>query len=277
MKKNTLQQFFDKFQVFRLEEFNEFIASKRSDGNIDLSTRNNLLAHYVKQQRLVRIKKGIYQVIPPGEFPEYYTVDPYLLTSKLTDDAILSHHTALEVYAKAYSIFNTYNYWTKKEVRHPFTYQGIKFKSIQQPKILIEKKQELFGTKLIYRKDQSLRITSFERTLVDILERPKLAGGWEEIWKSLAFIDFFDIDEVFQYCSLLENATTFAKVGFYLEQNQQRLAVTNEELDKFSKYIPKSPHYIERIKSTHQSRTLLKRWNLIVPNKLLDEAWEENL
>jgi predicted transcriptional regulator of viral defense system len=275
VKKNTLHEFFNKFQVFRLEDLNEFILSKEPGKTIDPNTRNNLLAHYIKQKRLVRIRREIYQVIPLGESPEYYAIDPYLLASKLTDDAILSHHTALEVHAKAYSIFNTCNYWTKKEIRHPFESQGIKFKSVQQPKILIAKNQEDFGTKLIYRKDQSLRITTFERTLVDAIERPKLVGGWEEIWRSLAAIDYFDIDEVFHYCSLLENATTFAKVGFYLERNQKRLAVTDKELDKFSKFIPQSPHYIER--SRNRSGTFVKRWNLIVPDELLEESWEEDL
>jgi predicted transcriptional regulator of viral defense system len=277
VRKNTLHEFFNKFQVFRLEDLNEFILSKEPEKTIDANTRNNLLAHYIKQKRLVRIRREIYQVIPLGESSEYYAIDPYLLASKLTDDAILSHHTALEAHAKAYSIFNTCNYWTKKEIRHPFEFQGLKFKSVQQPKILIEKKQENFGIKLIYRKDQPLRVTSFGRTLVDVIERPKLVGGWEEIWRSLAAIDYFDIDEIFHYCSLLENATTFAKVGFYLEQNQKKLAVTNQELEKFSKFIPQSPHYMERTRTKNKSGTLIKRWNLIVPGKLLEESWEEDL
>ncbi len=273
MEKNALYEFFNKFQVFRLEDLNEFLESKDPEKAVEHNRRKKLLAHYIKQKRLVKIRKEIYQVIPPGESSENYAVDPYLLASKLADDAILSHHTALEVHAKAYSIFNTFYYWTRKEIRYPFEYQGIKFKPVQQPKILLEKKQEDFGTKIVYRKDQALKVTTFERTFVDLLDRPKLAGSWEEIWRSLASIDYFDIDEVFHYCSLLENATIFAKVGFYLEQNQKRLAVTDKELNKFSKFKPRSPHYLEK----NKSGKLLQRWNLIVPDEILEETWEEKL
>lgn len=29
-----------------------------------------------------------------------------------------------------------------------------------------------------------LRVASLERTLVDVLDRPDLAGSWEEVWRS---------------------------------------------------------------------------------------------
>jgi len=277
VKKNTLHEFLNKFQVFRLEDLNEFIKTKEPEKIIDPDTRNNLLAHYIKQGRLQRVRREVYQTIPPGESSENYSLDPYLLASKLSDDAVLSHHTALEAHAKAYSIFNTFYYWTKKEIRYPFEYQGVKFKAVQQPKISLEKKQENFGIKLIYRKEQVLKVTTLERTFVDVLDRPKLAGSWEEIWRSLASIDYFDIDEIFQYCSLLENATIFAKVGFYLEQNQKRLAITDRELDKFSKFKPQGPHYLERQSISTKAGKLFQRWNLIVPDEVLEETWNENL
>lgn len=63
----------------------------------------------------------------------------------------------------------------------------------------------------------SVRVTSLERTLVDVLVRPDLGGGWEEIWRSLEMVEFFDLDVVIDYTLLFENATTAAKVGFFLE------------------------------------------------------------
>ena len=49
--------------------------------------------------------------------------------------------------------------------------------------------------------------TSLERTLVDVLDRPDLTGSWEEIWRSLESIEFFDIEQIVEYVLLLENAT----------------------------------------------------------------------
>ena len=47
---------------------------------------------------------------------------------------------------------------------------------------------------------------------MDVLDRPDLAGGWEEVWRSLESVEFFDIDQVVRYSLLLENATTCAIV-----------------------------------------------------------------
>lgn len=68
---------------------------------------------------------------------------------------------------------------------------------------------------LAYLSGVDLRVTSLERTLVDVLDRPDLSGSWEEIWRSLESIEFFDLDQVITYALLLGNATTAAKVGFF--------------------------------------------------------------
>jgi predicted transcriptional regulator of viral defense system len=68
-----------------------------------------------------------------------------------------------------------------------------------------------------------LRIASLERTLVDALDRPDLSGSREEIWRSLESVEFFNLDKVVEYGLLLGNATTGAKVGFFLEQHRKPL------------------------------------------------------
>ena len=66
-------------------------------------------------------------------------------------------------------------------------------------------------------------MTGLERTLVDVLNRPDLTGSWEEIWRSLESVEFFDLDKVAEYVHLLGNATTAAKVDFFLEQHREAL------------------------------------------------------
>ncbi len=43
-----------------------------------------------------------------------------------------------------------------------------------------------------------MRVASLERTLVDVLNRPRYPGGWEEVWRSLESVAFFDLDRVVQ-------------------------------------------------------------------------------
>ena len=79
----------------------------------------------------------------------------------------------------------------------------------------------MFGVTGHNRSGVQLRVTNHERTLVDVLDRPDLTGSWEEIWRSLESVEFFSLDQVIEYTRLLENATTAAKVGFFLEQHRE--------------------------------------------------------
>ena len=81
---------------------------------------------------------------------------------------------------------------------------------------------------------------------MDVLDRPDLGGGWEEIWRSLEMVEFFDLDVVIEYTLLLENATTAAKVGFFLEQHKEALMVEASHLDPLRARRPLKPHYLMR-------------------------------
>ena len=71
---------------------------------------------------------------------------------------------------------------------------------------------------------------SLERTLVDVMDRPHLSGSWEEIWRSLEMIKHINIDNVIEYALLLNNSTTIAKVGYYIEQHRDVLDIADYQL-----------------------------------------------
>ena len=120
-----------------------------------------------------------------------------------------------------------------------------------------------------------MRVTTLERTLVDVLDRPDLGGGWEEIWRSLGAVEFFNLDQIIEYATILGNATTAAKVGFFLEQHRESLMVEDGHLARLSALRPKEPHYLERTAKTEQK--LVAKWNLVVPAALIERAWEQVL
>ena len=198
-------------------------------------------------------------------------VDPYLIAAKMTKDAVLGYHTALEFHGKAYSVFNQYHYLSKsRSLAVQFRtnlFQGVSF-----PQSLCDKKQEMFDVISHQRAGVEIHVTSLERTFVDVLDRPDLAGGWEEIWRSLEQIEFFDVDKVVEYVKLLDNATTAAKVGFFLEQRKEALMVDDKYFNKLKALVPKQPHYFN---TKEKSGRLMKEWNIIVPQYILDKTWQE--
>ena len=102
-----------------------------------------------------------------------------------------------------------------------------------------------------------------------------LAGSWEEIWRSLESVEFFDLDQVVEYSMLLENATTAAKVGFFLEQHRESLMVDDAHLDPLRKLRPRQPHYL--IRGERKGCQWVKNWNLMIPAEILNKSWGEVL
>lgn len=263
--------FFRKHPVFTGEELRKHLSSH---GEVGSRAQEALLAYHRKAGRIVRVRRGLYAVIPPGADADSYPVDLFLVAAKLTPDAVLSHHTALEFYGKAYSVHTHFIYSASRPLS-PLTFRSHVFRGTKFPKVLLRTGKEHVGVSSAERAGLEIRITSLERTLVDVLDRPDLSGSWEEIWRSLESIEFFDLDEVVRYALLLGNATTGAKVGFFLEEHRETLMVEEHHLKALHDLRPRQPHYLER--SKRKSGRLVSEWNLVVPSEVLERTWEEVL
>ncbi len=86
-------------------------------------------------------------------------------------------------------------------------------------------------------------------------------------------VEFFDLDAVLEYSLLLGNATTAAKVGFFLERNREALMVDECHLKALRDRRPAQPHYMD-LARRHPGR-LVRDWNLVVPEDVLTRSWDE--
>jgi predicted transcriptional regulator of viral defense system len=106
-----------------------------------------------------------------------------------------------------------------------------------------------------------------------VLDAPRHGGGWEEVWRSLESVEFFDLDAVTDYVLALDSAVAVAKVGFYLEQHREQLMVEDRHLERLRAHAPAQPVYLERAK--REPGRLQAGWNLIVPERVLTRAWAD--
>lgn len=266
-----LNDFFATRSVFTLKELDEYLVGK---GSTNKNTRKNLLSYYQNNGRIAKVRRGLYLVVPPGSNSDQSSFDCYLIAAKMTEDAVLGYHTALELHGKAYSMFFRYYYFSLSRSLS-LQFRSNTFQSVAVPQALREKGKDMFGVVTRNRGGVDARVTNFERTFVDVLDRPELSGSWEEIWRSLELIEFFDLDQVLEYVELLGNATTAAKVGFFLEQHRDSLMVDSKYLNKIKELAPKQALYMdERSKKDGQ---LMKDWNLIVSKEVLNRTWEDVL
>lgn len=267
----ALSEFLSQRAVFTTGQLEAFL-SERGSGN--RNTQKALLAYYRKRGRIRPLRRGLYAVVPPGSSTESVTVDPYLVAASVSEDAVLGYHTALEFHGRAYSVFRRLYVVTAVKFA-PFRFGAYEFRRAPAPRPLLAKGKQMFGVVRRERSGVEIRVTNLERTLVDVLARPELGGGWEEAWRSLESVEFFDLEAVVEYVWLLGNATTAAKVGFFLDQHREALMVPEEILERLRALRPKQPHYMERRR--RRNCRWVKEWNLMAPEEILNRSWGEVL
>jgi predicted transcriptional regulator of viral defense system len=264
-----LGEFFSRHAVFTVREIELFLSARES-GNAN--TRKSLLTYHRSQGRIIPVRRGLYATVPVGTDPVSFRIDPYLLASKLAPDAVLSYHTALEFHGKAYTVYRNLTY-TSSTKALPLKFQSHEFRGVPMPQRLRTKGKDMYGVSRLSRSGVEIRVTNHERTLVDVLDRPDLTGSWEEIWRSLESVEFFDLDQVVGYAMLLENATTAAKVGYFLDKHRENLMVEDADLEPLLRMRPRQPHYL--IRGKRKDCRWVKDWNLMIPKEILNKSWGE--
>ncbi|OGT07866.1 MAG: hypothetical protein A2X78_04145 [Gammaproteobacteria bacterium GWE2_37_16] len=266
----NIKDFFNQHPVFRYEEFSDFM---RENGTTQTNAIHRLLGYYRAQDKLIPIRRLLYAV-NPDMILNQREIDPYLIAAKATQNAVLAYHTALEIHNLAYTTFEELTYLTTLPSRG-FSFQNQHYRPVSYPKALTIQKKELFGVDTIKRNGLDIKVTSLERTLVDILDRPDLSGGWEEIIRSLDHIVTFDAQKIVDYTLLLSKGGVTAKVGYFFEQLPKHLAIDQKYLSQLSANLPKQPYYIDSNRNGKNQGIYIKKWQLIIPKHIAERQWEE--
>ncbi len=234
------------------------------------STLQNLLQYHQKQGHILLVRKGLYAAIPKEAQGFENLIDPFLLASKLSDDAVLAYHTALALHGRGYTTTNHFYYLTRTRKKKSFEFQGNTYQAVSIPSTL---KNTDMGIVQRNRLGLTLSVTSLERTFVDILDRPSLCLSWEEIFRIIESIEYLHLDAVLEYATHLGKRKTAAMVGFFLEMYQEKWIVSSKHLENLQKLCPKKPFYLKRaLKGPHK---LISKWNLILQQEFLNKSWEE--
>jgi len=238
-----------------------------AEGIVSNPTRNHILKKYVrkflKEGKLVRIRRGLYASLEPTQDPQSFTPDKFLVGAKIREDGFLGYHTALEFHGSANSaVYNTvYVCVDKSKGFEEFSFSGLRFKAVSPQdteKGVVKEKYQ----------GQSVVVTDKERTFIDCLDRVKYAGGWEECLKSLESLRSLDFDRLIDHLFLRENDFLRRKAGFVLNLLRETSGfyehLTDEHLKKLSESTGKTPRYLEGAKETGEKPTFNKEWNLYV-------------
>jgi predicted transcriptional regulator of viral defense system len=262
----------DYFATHPVFRFGDFASAHRAGEARKPAASRATLRQHLRAGNLLHVRRGLYAVVPRGAAAETLRTDPFLLASRAAPDAVIAYHAALQLHGRAHSLSRRVTYLTCTRAK-PFEFRGTEFVPVPVPPAL-RRLPDLGGGFIdVQRSGLPVRVTTLERTLVDVLDAPRHGGGWEEIWRSLESVEYFDVDAVTDYALKRGSAATVARVGFFLEQHREELMLEESHLERLREHAPSQPTYLERGK--RESGKLLTRWNLVVPERVLNRSWAE--
>jgi len=261
-----ISAFLEYHPVFTLDELREYLGYKNGGRKA-----YDAVLYQKKVQRIGMVKYGLYFSIRPGSNAQQTSPDPFLVASKLSNDAVIGFHSALDLLGFGHSLFNTYYYFSNR-FRPALRFRGSYFRCVVTPDKLQKKSQQFYGTEKVERVGQKIIVTGKERTLVDCLDRPHYCGGFEETYRSLEKMPYLQFEVLLEYLHLREQKKLYATVGFFLEQHRETFHVEESFLHQLEGKKPATPVYWDRSK---KGGTYVKRWNLVVPKQVFERSWEE--
>jgi len=259
-RKLNVTDFFATHPVFSLDEAVEVLArgGKRA-GVVDR------LKYHLKTGRLKRVTREIYAVVPPVVSVEDFRPDPFLVAKAMHPNGIFSHHSALELLGAAYSVWNQCTLYVARR-RRPLLLDGFAVRFLDSPLPMQTGSGKQLGTRRVERQGMLLEVTGPERTLVEGFNRPSLVGGLEELVRSAAGFTTLDLDLLEEVLRRYGLARLWAATGWFLERFQKSFHVPDAFLTRMEERRPRSRVYAER---DQRGGTLVRRWNLILPQTLL--------
>lgn len=216
------------------------------------------LSYHVKAGNLVRLKRGLYQYAD--------TFDPISVAARWAPDAVLAYDGALALQqpwrdkAGLVAPPTRVSFLTRTRRTREVGADNVELNPVRPPAAL--GKRWRIGVEAVDRNGLNVKVTTPERTLVDLLDRLDLAPSLGVLWESFVS-QALDVDAMIAHARALGSDLTQARLGVFL---QQRPGTTNAHLAKLSR--PTSPSYFDRARRGSQEVAFDRAWNLMVPLRL---------
>lgn len=262
VKSSSTLRFLEGNEVFTLEEYLGAV-----DPMVTERTRYTNLQNAVRRGQAYRAKRGLYA----SSLGVYRDRVPnvFLLASKAAGDAVVSHHSALEAHGVAHSPWRTV-YFTSGQKIADFDVRGYRFHRVAPP-VVSDPNATFESYSTVVRAGEALvPVTTRERTLVDCLRDIRLAGGVEELLRSLGGFTTMSTAALASVVNQFESPTIRARVGWACEMFQEDWGVDVEFLEAMRKGLGRGTY---RLLPHPGRQEFVARWRLYVPADLPYADW----
>ncbi|MBI2470214.1 MAG: type IV toxin-antitoxin system AbiEi family antitoxin domain-containing protein [Planctomycetes bacterium] len=176
-----------------------------------------MLSRWAKKGWLSRVKRGLYIPIPlESRTAEIPLEDPWIIVERLYSPCYIGGWSAAEYWDLTEQVFRTIVVMTtqKPRERNPII-KGTKFllKTISE--------KEMFGLKPVWRGQVKISVSDPSRTILDMLNYPKLGGGIRSVadmFSNYLKSENKDLKLLIEYAKRLGNGAVFKRLGFLLER-----------------------------------------------------------
>lgn len=169
-----------------------------------------MLAQHVRAGHIKRLARGFYASLPKHADPACWWVDRFLVASRLRPEAVIGYHSALEAHDCAYTAAFDVQVIASGEPGAVETSEIVcRFVRPAAP-------LGPDSVTVLDRVGQSVPVTTLERTVADVFDRPDLAGGADELLSSLDLVVRLDAHKLVRHLEALGNATAAGVAGWWL-------------------------------------------------------------
>jgi predicted transcriptional regulator of viral defense system len=227
-----------------------------------------LLHNLEHKHWLERVTKGLYQFIPLSYgYPERIPPsNSFIIGANLIKPYYFSYYTSNSHYGFTTQMpFTLFIATTKKKPEITWTGSTFKFITLSKRKFFGYKKEQIF--------DNEVMMAEPEKSLVDSFDKPKYAGGIEQlariVWRGLPKVKE---EKLVKYAIRMNSHALIQRMGFIIDYlaNEKLIKPLPKNLkDKLLKHVGKTAIYLDSRKP--KSGKFSKEWNTInnVPREQL--------
>lgn len=215
-----------------------------------------LMRDMIKRGLLLRLKEGVYWIIPYEQDAKAYFPNWHLVAKYLVGDAdhYIGYYSAMQIHSLITQPSLIEQIVVNQQIKPSILkIHGIKFQFIYH------NANHFFGDKKTWIDGfNKVSCSDLEKTFIDGLYKPDYAGGITEIVKALyKSKENLDFQKLYQYCEQFKAQSVIKRLGFLLDLLEIKTPISEAlQRIKSDSYIQLEPSYEKKGKWIH-------KWNIL--------------
>ncbi|NQU68260.1 MAG: transcriptional regulator [Candidatus Marinimicrobia bacterium] len=223
--------------------------------NSSEGARRELLSDMVKRGLLMRLKKGLYYIIPYEQVAETFMPDWHLVAKHLVrkTDYYIGYYSALQIH----HLITQPSLKEQIVVANQFRPSNLKIKNVSF-QFIYHNEKHYFGSKKVWIDNfNKVQCSDLEKTIIDCLFKPNYAGGIVEVAKAMyASKNKIKFDILLEYAERFKSQAVIKRLGFLLETLKIETGIT-KQLRKV-----KTASYVLLDTELPKSGKMISRWSI---------------